>query len=89
MVPVPPEGPADGHLVCEYMLYDNDEAGGWGGWKQIDYLQEGHGFSISIREMQPHHSVRVRLVDTQNNIWESYDHRYGISLIQLRKVQDA
>jgi hypothetical protein len=84
-LPDPPEGPTDSNVRCTYRLYDQN-AGGWGDWKPIDYVREGRGFRIYVEEMQPNHIISVKIEDSQNNLWScDEDQPYGVSPIYFSR----
>lgn len=85
-IPAPPAGPTESALVCTYRLYDQD-AGGWGEWKPIEYVREGRGLRIYVGEMEPRHIISVKLEDSQNNVWNcDEDQPYGVSPIYFSRV---
>ena len=73
-------------LVCRYMLFDT-ETGDWGEWNGISYVRAAGGLKIHVREMKPHHIIRIRLEDAQGNVWVSDDdYPYGVSPMHLKRV---
>lgn len=78
--------PTGGTLICRYMLFDT-ETGDWGEWNEISYVRAAGGLKIHVREMEPHHIIRVRLKDAQRNVWVSDDdYAYGVSPMHLERV---